>query len=90
MKKRRQPSYFFLDPAIKILYNSIITIEEHLMKVGSLVRYIRDPDMVGVVKESDKFQFITRNYIIWNDGRDAIGSRMWFDDCELEVLNESR
>ena len=60
------------------------------MKVGSLVRYIRDPDMVGVVKESDKFQFITRNYIIWNDGRDAIGSRMWFDDCELEVLNESR
>jgi hypothetical protein len=90
MKKRSQPSYFFLDPAIKILYNSIITIEEHLMKVGSLVRYIRDPDMVGVVKESDKFQFITRNYIIWNNGRDNIGSRMWFDDCELEVLNESR
>ena len=43
------------------------------MKVGSLVRYIRDPDMVGVVKDSDKFQFITRNYILWNNGRDNIG-----------------
>ena len=60
------------------------------MKVGSLVRYIRDPDMVGVVKESDKFQFITRNYVIWNDGRNAIGARMWFDDCELELLDEAR
>jgi len=59
------------------------------MKVGSLVRYIRDPDMVGVVKESDKFQFITRNYIIWNNGRDSIGARTWFDDSELEVVNES-
>ena len=60
------------------------------MKVGSLVRYIRDPDMVGVVKERQKFQFITRNYILWADGRDSIGARMWFDDCELEVLNEGR
>ena len=60
------------------------------MKVGSLVRYIRDPDMVGVVKESDKFQFITRNYIIWNDGRDNIGARMWFDGREYEVISASR
>ena len=60
------------------------------MKVGSLVRYIRDPDMVGVVKESDKFQFITRNFIIWNDGYPRIAARLWFDDSELELLNEAR
>ena len=60
------------------------------MKVGSLVRYIRDPDMVGVVKQSEKFQFIARNYIIWNDGNNAIGARMWFDDSELELLNAVR
>ena len=60
------------------------------MKVGSLVRYIRYPDMVGVVKESDKFRFITRNYIIWNDGNNVIGTRMWFDDCELELLGEDQ
>ena len=60
------------------------------MKVGDLVRYIRDPDMFGIIQERDKFQFITRNYIIWNDGRDNIGARMWFDDCELEVISECR
>ena len=32
------------------------------MKVGDLVRYIRDPDMFGIIQERDKFQFITRNY----------------------------
>ncbi len=60
------------------------------MKVGSLVRYIRDPDMVGIVEESAKFQFITRNYILWNDGRRFCGLRCWFDDSELELLSETR
>ena len=60
------------------------------MKVGSLVRYIRDPDMIGIIKEREKFQFITRNFIIWNDGRFRIAARLWFDDCELELLNEAR
>ena len=60
------------------------------MKVGSLVRYIRDPDMVGIVQESAKFQFITRNYILWNDGYPRIAARAWFDDSELELLNEAR
>jgi hypothetical protein len=59
------------------------------MKVGSLVRYIRDPDMVGVVQESAKFQFITRNYILWNDGYPRIAARLWFDDSELELINEA-
>ena len=58
------------------------------MKVGSLVRYIRDPDMVGIVQESAKFQFITRNYILWNDGYPRIAARLWFDDSELELINE--
>ena len=60
------------------------------MKVGDLVRYIRDPDMFGIIQEQHKFQFITRNYIIWNDGYPKIAARLWFDDCELEVLNASR
>ena len=60
------------------------------MKVGSLVRYIRDPDMIGVVKEREKFQFITRNYILWNDGYRRIAVRAWFDDSELELLSEAR
>ena len=60
------------------------------MKVGSLVRYIRDPDMVGIVQESAKFQFVTRNYILWNDGYPRIAARLWFDDSELELLNEAR
>ena len=59
------------------------------MKVGSLVRYIRDPDMIGIIKEQEKFQFITRNFIIWNDGYPRIAARLWFDDCELELLNEA-
>ncbi len=58
------------------------------MKVGSLVRYIRDPDMVGIVQESAKFQFITRNYILWNHGYPRIAARLWFDDSELELINE--
>ena len=60
------------------------------MKVGSLVRYIRDPDMIGIVQESAKFQFITRNYILWNDGYPRIAARLWFDDSELELINEAR
>ncbi len=60
------------------------------MKVGSLVRYIRDPDMVGIVQESAKFQFVTRNYILWNDGYPRIAARLWFDDTELELISEAR
>ena len=60
------------------------------MQVGDLVRYIRDPEMFGIIQEQHKFQFITRNYIIWNDGYPRIAARLWFDDCELEVLSESR
>ena len=59
------------------------------MKVGDLVRYIRDPGMFGIIQEQHKFQFITRNYIIWNDGYPKIAARLWFDDCELEVLSEA-
>ena len=60
------------------------------MEVGSLVRYIRDPDMIGIVKEREKFQFITRNFIIWNDGYPRIAARLWFDDSELELISEAR
>jgi len=60
------------------------------MKVGDLVRYIRDPDMFGIIQEQHKFQFITRNYVLWNDGNPKIAARLWFDDCELEVISESR
>ena len=60
------------------------------MKVGSLVRYIRDPDMIGIIKEREKFQLNTRNIIIWNDGYPRIAARLWFDDSELEVISEGR
>ena len=60
------------------------------MKVGDLVRYISDTDMFGIIQEQHKFQFITRNYIIWNDGYPKIAARLWFDDCELEVISECR